>query len=85
MEAASCNVRALEVTLSELERLGRLELIDTAKVQIVRSLASALDADPSSASLWRQYREALGELTADDDDGFDPSDLFSKMGNAAKT
>ncbi len=59
----------LEQTLKELRRLGRIEKIDAAAVQALRSMASALDADPSAAALWRQYREALRELTADDSDG----------------
>jgi len=57
----------LEQTLRELRRLGRIEKIDAAAVQALRSMAYALDADPSAAALWRQYREALRELTADDD------------------
>ena len=40
--------------------------IDAAAVQALRSMAQALDSDPSQAALWRQYREALRELTADD-------------------
>lgn len=57
----------LEQTLKELRRLGRLEKIDAAAVQALRSMACALDADPSNAALWKQYREALRELRADDD------------------
>jgi len=56
----------LEQTLKELRRLGRIEKIDAAAVQALRSMAFALDADPANAALWRQYREALRELTADD-------------------
>jgi hypothetical protein len=59
----------LEQTLKELRRLGRIEKIDAAAVQALRSMAFALDGDPANAALWRQYREALRELTADDDDG----------------
>jgi hypothetical protein len=59
----------LEQTLKELHRLGRIEKIDAAFVQALRSMSFALDGDPSNAALWRQYREALRELTADDDDG----------------
>jgi len=75
----------LEQTLKELRRLGRIEKIDAAAVQALRSMAAALDADPSNAALWRQYREALRELTADDDDG--PADaalaeLFAEVGDA---
>jgi hypothetical protein len=56
-------------TLRELRRMGRVETVDAAAVQAVRSMAFALDADPANAALWRQYREALKELTADDDRG----------------
>lgn len=72
----------LEQTLKELRRLGRVEKIDAAAVQALRSMAYALDEDPSNAALWRQYREALRELTADDDhisidDALD--DLFAEV------
>jgi hypothetical protein len=63
------NSGQIEQTLKELRRLGRVERIDAAAVQMVRSMARALDDDPSNAALWRQYREAVGELTAHDDDG----------------
>jgi Spy/CpxP family protein refolding chaperone len=59
----------LEQTLKELRRLGRIEKIDAAAVQALRSMAFELDAGPANAALWRQYREALRELTADDGDG----------------
>jgi hypothetical protein len=74
----------LEQTLKELRRLGRLEKIDAAAVQAVRSMAAALDGDPGNAALWRQYREALRELTADDDHGSVDSalaDLFAEVGD----
>jgi hypothetical protein len=77
----------LEQTLKELRRLGRIEKIDAAAVQALRSMAFALDADPSNAALWRQYREALRELTADDDcGGVDAAiaDLFTEMGDEAE-
>ena len=59
----------LEQTLKELRRLGRIERVDAAAVQGLRSMAFALDDNPQNAALWRQYREALRELTADDDNG----------------
>ena len=76
----------LEQTLKELRRLGRLEKIDAAAVQALRSMAAALDGDPGNAALWRQYREALRELTADDDSGSVDAalaDLFTEMGDQA--
>ncbi len=76
----------IEQTLKELRRLGRLERVDAAAVQMVRSMARALDADPSNAALWRQYREAVGELTSDDDAGGSFEDaaaeLYAEMGDA---
>jgi len=75
----------LEQTLKELRRLGRIEKIDAAAVQALRSMAFALDEDPSNAALWRQYREALRELTADGDDGSADAalaSLFAEMGDA---
>jgi len=44
----------VEQTLKELRRLGRLEKVDAAAVQALRSMAHALDADPSRAALWRE-------------------------------
>jgi hypothetical protein len=62
------NASQLGRTLRELRRRGRIESVDAAAVQALRSMAGALDEDPANAALWRQYREALRELTADDSD-----------------
>ncbi len=78
------NSGQIERTLKELRRLGRIEAIDAARVQMARSMATALDADPSNAALWRQYREALRELTANDDDGSADAalaELFAEVGD----
>ena len=78
------NRAQLERTLKELRRLGRIEEIDAARVQALRSMAFALDGDPSLAALWRQYREALRELTADDTDDLAAAaaaELFSEVGD----
>jgi hypothetical protein len=75
----------LEQTLKELRRLERIGKMDAAVVQALRSMAAALDADPGNAALWRQYREALRELTADDDNGSVDAalaELFSEVGDA---
>jgi hypothetical protein len=76
----------LEQTLKELRRLERLGKIDAAAVQALRSMAAALDAEPANAALWRQYREALRELTADDDHGSADAalaELFAEMDDQA--
>lgn len=62
------NVEAFAATLAELQKLGRIEALDAAQVQLVASLASAVDSDPLSSGLWRQYREALADLLRADDD-----------------
>lgn len=67
---AGKNAAALEVTLAELRRAGRLEAVDEARVQAVRSIAAALDVRPFNAQLWKEYREGLRGLMDDgDDDG----------------
>jgi len=79
------NSGQVEQTLKELRRLGRIERIDAAAVQMLRSMARALDCDPSNAALWRQYREALRELTVDDTDDSVAdalNDLFAEVGYA---
>ena len=82
------NCGQLEQTLRELRRLGRIEKVDAAAVQALRSMARALDADPSLAALWRQYREALRELTAVDDGGSVDAalaELYAEVGDAASS
>jgi len=61
----------MERTLSELARLGRFEEIDAARVQSLRTMASALDENPFNAQMWRELRESLGEVTKADDDADD--------------
>lgn len=60
------NASEFAKTLAQLEEMGRVEKVDSAQVQAVRTMAKALDENPQNAALWKQYREALKELTADD-------------------
>jgi hypothetical protein len=70
------NRAALDATLREIER----EVPDVL-VQMLRSLADAVDAEPAKASLWREYREALREvLDAHGDD--DAKQLLQELGIA---
>lgn len=48
------NRRALDRTLRGMD-------LPRAVVQMLRSLADAVDAEPKKAALWREYREALRE------------------------
>jgi hypothetical protein len=65
---------ALEVTITELERLGRLTPTDAARVEIARTLADALDQEPASAILWREYRAAEKQLREETHEHNDPFD-----------
>lgn len=64
------NRDAVEMTIEILHGLGRIEKIDSATVTMVRLLATAVDENPKSFGLWRQYRDALIQLRAigDQDD-----------------
>jgi hypothetical protein len=62
------NASELGKTLAELRRMGRLEAVDAARLQMARSMARQLDDDAGNAALWRQYREVVKELVIDDDD-----------------
>ncbi|MGH2711383.1 MAG: hypothetical protein ACRDH9_09300 [Actinomycetota bacterium] len=56
------NRAAIEQTLRAIPG----EAIDAARVQMLRSLAAAVDTDPTNAQLWKQYREALADLLRED-------------------
>lgn len=67
------NRRAVDGTLRALRAADRLAPEHDALVQLVRSLADAVDAHPDNASLWREYRTAvtdLADLTREDGDAF---------------
>ena len=74
------NALAVEVTLAELERMGRLEKVDTARIQALRSIAEAVDLNPFNSQMWREYREAIGVVTVDDrDSGSSINDLLDEL------
>lgn len=56
------NERALMTTLAAF---GHPEDADAARWQMLRSLAAGVDAAPTRAALWAEYREALSELMKD--------------------
>jgi hypothetical protein len=65
------NRLAAEATITALRAAGRLELIDSARIATLQTLADAVDADPVNASLWREYRAAESTLREVNDDGND--------------
>ena len=68
------NREAAESTVGRVRELGRLEVVDEAVVTAFVMLAEAVDADPTNAALWGQYRAAEVALrglgVSGDDDAF---------------
>lgn len=65
------NRTAIETMVQALRKSGRLEPVDEARVTAALALADAVDADPTNASLWREYRAAVETLRQADDGGTD--------------
>ncbi len=59
---AGRNERAVNATLRDLKADGSLSVVPKALVELCRSLAGALDAEPSNAAMAREYRAALDDL-----------------------
>lgn len=79
--SSSTMVAAIERTLVELDRLGRFEEIDAARIQALRSMAAALDSNPFNSQMWREFRESLNEIVRADDDADD--DLAAALAQIA--
>lgn len=83
------NANAAEVTLAALE--GRIRPEHDALVQLVRTMAAGIDANPGNAAYAKEYREALRVLLEvaepNDDDGGDDliAALRSPMGDASES
>jgi hypothetical protein len=81
----SANLEAIDEMIAALKTAGRLERVDSARVQIARRLARAVDENPENVGLWQQYRAAetaLRELGNNDDDGL--TDLFAAFDAAVR-
>ena len=59
---AGRNERAVNATLRDLKADGSLALVPKALVELCRSLASSLDAEPGNAAMAREYRASLDDL-----------------------
>lgn len=78
--SSSPNLKALNRTLRIREDMRQIEEIDAAKIMLLRSLARAVDVYPDNAALWKQYRDALKELSGSDHNGpSTPADLFPEV------
>lgn len=73
------NVEAVEQTLDELRRMGRLADVDAAKVEAVRSMAASLDLKPFNSQMFHEYLAALEGLTADGDSDGSIEDLLREL------
>jgi hypothetical protein len=81
----SANLEAIDEMIAALRAAGRLERIDSARVQIARRLARAVDENPENVGLWQQYRAAeavLREAGVNDSDGLE--DLFAAFDAAVR-
>lgn len=81
------NRTAAEETIAALEKGELVKSIDSARITALRALADAVDADPSNASLWREYRAAETALRGAHDNDGDEAAAFvrsvsAKMGNS---
>lgn len=80
---------AFEQTLAALVELGQVAQVDEALVGLCRGLAAAVDAQPATAALWKEYREALTALRqageSRDTDAFGEllAELRSSVGDAS--
>jgi hypothetical protein len=71
---------AVDSTIQALRESERLTPIDSARITALEVLADAVDADPSNASLWREYRTAEAALREVNDDGDDEfADLLNRL------
>ena len=74
------NRNAADATITALRSAGRLELIDSARISMLQTLADGVDADPMNASLWREYRAAETALREITDDGTDElAEILSRL------
>ena len=83
------NFQAMENTIKELEKAGRLGAIDAARVEICRHLARMVDEWPDNPTLWREYRTAEKALREESENYGDPFDqlirsLSAEVGNETK-
>ena len=73
------NATAIDLTLALLKDSGRIEDVDAARVQALRSMAEALDLNPFNSQMWREYREAIEGLCRDDRDAGEVNKLLDQL------
>lgn len=86
MNVRRTNRDAVTATLRVLQEAGKLKPEHAALVTVCGKLASAVDANPDNASLWREFRGAVAELSrvgADDAGDTDGAAAFAAAVSAA--
>lgn len=73
------NAQAFAQTLKELRRLGRIEKVDAARVEAVRSMAKSIDEKPFNSQMFHEYMAALEVLTADGDSDGSVDELLREL------
>ncbi len=73
------NLEAVEETLAELDRMGRLEPVDAARVEAIRSMALSLDEKPYNSQMFHEYLSALEGLATDGDSDGAVEDLLREL------
>jgi len=59
--------KAVQVTIGQLEDMGRIEPVDSARIESLRQIAVQLDLYPKDARLWREMRDTLREVVDADE------------------
>lgn len=78
-DVRGANAAAIDATLALLKDSGRIEDVDAARVQALRSMAEALDLNPFNSQMWREYREAIEGLCRDDRDSGKIDELLDQL------
>jgi len=73
------NAQAFAQTLKELRRAGRIEKVDSARVQAIRSMAASLDEKPFNSQMFHEYLTALEGLTSDGDSDGSVDELLREL------
>lgn len=78
------NRLAAEETITALEREGKITDEDMARIQMLRSIADQVDADPSNAQMWKTYNEVMATLVGAQDAGDETRDEVEAIRSTAK-
>jgi hypothetical protein len=64
--------------------MGRVENVDAARVQALKSMAAALDQNPFNSQMWREYREAIEGLAGNDGGSDSIDELLDELSSPVR-